>query len=523
VTRGHRTPLLTAAWVVSAFFLGGCASLPPLNGRVTTTAITDTIDTRLGQAVRDAAAANPDQSGIYPLNIPQDAFASRALLARAADRSLDVQYYIWHGDATGYLMLGELWNAAERGVRVRLLLDDNGIAGLDPTIAALDSHPNIEVRLFNPFVNRSFKALGYITDFSRLNHRMHNKSFTADSQATIVGGRNIGDEYFGAGEGMDFADLDVLAVGHIAVDVAKAFDLYWNSDSAYPAASIVKTPPADAVATMQAKIAAVKAAPEVSGYVKALSTTRLVESLLARNLSLDWAPAQVVYDDPIKTHGKAKRRDLMLTRLTEAVGKPEKSIDVISSYMVPGKERTKALCAYPERGVQLRILTNSLAATDVGMVHAGYMKRRKALLRCGAEIYELKPDATDLPEVGQTNRKYHRFGGSSTASLHAKTFSVDRNRIFVGSFNADLRSINLNTEMGLLIESPTLAGEVSKAMDRAGDEAAYKVTFAENGHSLEWIEQTKEGEVRYTHEPKTGFFRRMFVKIMSWFPIEGFL
>jgi len=181
------------------------------------------------------------------------------------------------------------------------------------------------------------------------------------------------------------------------------------------------------------------------------------------------------------------------------------------------------LCAYPERGVQLRILTNSLAATDVGMVHAGYMKRRKALLRCGAEIYELKPDATDLPEVGQTNRKYHRFGGSSTASLHAKTFSVDRNRIFVGSFNADLRSIELNTEMGLVIESPALAGEVSKAMDRAGDEAAYKVTFAENGHSLEWIEQTKEGEVRYTHEPKTGFFRRMFVKIMSWFPIEGFL
>src|SRR6476659_6763370 len=195
----NRVSLAMAVLLVAGLLLAGCSALPPLNQQTMSTALTDTADTRLGKAVHAQAQAQSDKSGIYGLEVPQEAFAARVLLARAAERSLDVQYYIWHGDTTGYLMFEEIWNAAERGVRVRLLLDDNGIAGLDSIIAALDSHPNIEVRLFNPFAQRSFKALGYVTDFSRLNRRMHNKSFTADTQATIVGGRNIGDEYFGAG------------------------------------------------------------------------------------------------------------------------------------------------------------------------------------------------------------------------------------------------------------------------------------------------------------------------------------
>ena len=513
----------STALLLVVLLLSGCASLPPLNGRVASTAITDTADTRLGRALQEAVIANPDQSGIYPLQVPQDAFAARALLTRVAERSLDVQYYIWHGDYTGYLMLGELWDAAERGVRVRLLLDDNGISGLDPVIAALDTHPNIEVRIFNPFVQRRFKALGYLTDFGRVNHRMHNKSFTADSQATIIGGRNIGDEYFGAGEHIDFADVDVLAVGQVAGEVSKAFDLYWNSESAYPSGSIIGDAPVDAVAAMQAKIAEVRKAPEVAAYMKALETTPLIDALVARSLELVWAPATVVYDDPSKSLGQAEEHELLLTRLREAMGKPERKIDIISSYLVPGKDGTKTLCGYAERGVELRILTNSLAATDVGLVHSGYIKRRKTLMHCGAKIYELKPNATAIAGVGAPRTRYRSFGGSSTASLHAKTFGVDDSRIFVGSFNVDRRSIDINTELGLVIDSPRLAGEVSTAMDRAKLRSAYEVSFTENGHSLQWRERTEQGDVIYTHEPKTGFFKRMFVKFMSWLPIDWLL
>ena len=220
---------LAAICLLAGLATAGCATLPSLDGlQQPSSAYTDTGDTRLGQAIDAGAAGHPGKSGVYALSKPLDAFAARVLLARAAERSLDVQYYIWHGDVTGYLMFEEIWKAAERGVRVRLLIDDNGISGLDPTMAALDSHANIEVRLFNPFANRSMRMLGYATDFSRLNHRMHNKSFTADGRATIVGGRNIGDEYFGAGQHISFADLDVIAVGPAATDVGAAFDLYWN-------------------------------------------------------------------------------------------------------------------------------------------------------------------------------------------------------------------------------------------------------------------------------------------------------
>jgi cardiolipin synthase C len=220
--------------------LAGCAEpLPSLEGRASSSALADTSGTRLGRALATVVAAYPGQSGIVELLNPRDAFATRGVLAAAADQSLDLQYYIWHGDPVGYLLFEALWQAAQRGVRVRLLLDDNNTAGMDATLAALDAHPNIELRLYNPFVQRGARALGYLSDFSRLNRRMHNKSFTADNQVTVVGGRNIGDEYFGVGDGMVFADLDVVAVGPAVVEVSKQFDLYWNSASAYPAAALL--------------------------------------------------------------------------------------------------------------------------------------------------------------------------------------------------------------------------------------------------------------------------------------------
>jgi len=484
--------------------------------------LTDIADTRLGKAVHAAAAGKANLSGVYALQFTQEAFAARVLLARAAERSLDVQYYIWRGDTTGYLLLEELWDAAERGVWVRLLLDDTGTAGLDPALTALDSHPNIQIRLFNPFVQRRYKALGYLTDFRRLNRRMHNKSFTADSVATIVGGRNVGDEYFGAGQGVVFADLDVLAVGSIARDVRAAFDNYWNADTVRGVDLVVGKTPPGGVSALRARFAAVRASAEAVEYVEAVLTTGLVAALDAQELQLDWARVQLLCDPPAKVKGQALDADLLFAHLRAALGKPERAIDLVSAYFVPGKKGTKVLARFAENGIALRILTNSLAATDVGVVHAGYAKRRKPLLRSGARIYELKPDIGDVGRAEGSSQPRHGVG-SSSASLHAKTFSIDRARVFVGSFNLDPRSIRLNTEMGLVIDCVALAEAIANRVDRAAENASYEVVLAAKGRGLEWVERTDQGEVRYRTEPKTGLLRRLGISFLALLPIEKML
>jgi putative cardiolipin synthase len=499
-----------------------CASLPPLDGRAPSAALTETADTTLGKAVSAADRGQPKEgrSGIYALPQGTEAFAARVVLARAAERSLDVQYYIWHGDVTGFLLLEELWNAAERGVRVRMLLDDNGTVGLDPVLAVVDGHPNIEVRIYNPYANRGFKALGYLTDFNRLNRRMHNKSFTADTQLTIVGGRNVGNEYFGAGEGTLFVDLDVVAAGRVAGEVAEEFDLYWNSESAYPADRIVGKPAPNGVTDLKARFAEVRSSPEAAEYIQAIRETRLVESFLAHELQFDWSCVELLYDPPRKTLGKAEKAELLLSDLKRAVGNPQRELDIVSPYFVPGKTGTKNLSAYPENGVKLRILTNSLASTDVDSVHAGYAKRRVALLRSGTRLYELKPDTPRATASG--HKKGASGGSSSSVGLHGKTLSVDRARVFVGSFNLDQRSANLNTEMGVMIDDPRLADALSDWVDRAPQDVAYEVVLTPDG-GLEWIERTAQGEVRYHKDPKVGFFKRLFVKFLGWLPIEWLL
>ena len=516
-----RLPPAAALFLLTAL-LAGCASLPRQDGRTASSALTDTGETRLGQAIQSAAAGHPGESGVRGLLIPREAFAARVVLARYAERSLDMQYYIWHADTTGFLMFEEVWTAAERGVRVRMLLDDNGVAGLDPTIAALDSHPNIEVRLWNPYMNRGLKALGYLTDFKRLNRRMHNKSFTADGQATIIGGRNIGDEYFGAGDEMVFVDLDVVAVGPIAGEVEAEFDLYWNSDSAYPAAAILPAAGPDAVAAMKAKFAAVEASPEAVEYIEAVRATKLAEELTAHALQLEWASAQVVSDQPGKTLDKAEEAQRVLTRIKEVIGSADRQIDIISPYFVPRKGGTQTLCGYVQGGVRTRILTNSLAATDAGHVHSGYSKSRKPLLRCGAELWELKPDPVSGQNRKKTSKEKGSSGGSSSASLHAKTLSADRNRVFVGSFNMDPRSASLNTEMGVVMGDPPLAAAVSDWLDQSLDRVAYRVLLTPDG-SLEWVEKTEQGEVRFHTEPKTSFFKRLKVAIFKLLPIDWML
>jgi len=497
----------------------GCATLPPPKDRVETAALTDTAATRLGRAIAPGVAANPAKTGIHALPDPRDAFAVRVLLANAAEKSLDAQYFIWNGDHVGYLLFQALWQAAERGVRVRLLLDDLNTTGLDSTIAALHAHPNIEVRLYNPVVIRDNRMLNFVTDFTRVNRRMHNKSFTADNQATVVGGRNIADEYFGAGTELSFADLDVLAVGPAVSEVSREFDIYWNSASAYPASDFVGPSSGDGTAALETKFLANRADPESIAYLEAVRTTPLVSALLNRTLALEWAAAEVVYDDPAKTLDTTERTDVLLfPELVRKMGRPEKMLDIVSPYFVPGDGGTELLTALAKRGVTVRILTNSLAASDEKSVHSGYGKRRRDLLRAGVRIYEIKPSVTK-----EANESHNRFGSGTSSGLHAKTFAVDNSRIFVGSFNFDQRSARLNTEMGLVLSSPVLARGLTRFFDVEVPLLAYEVRLDADGSSLEWIERTASGEKRYDTEPETKWSTRMGVELLSNLPIEWLL
>ncbi|MGZ8273932.1 MAG: phospholipase D-like domain-containing protein [Burkholderiaceae bacterium] len=500
----------------SAMLSTGCASLAPPQDRAPTHALEATDDTRLGRALAARVDQRAGTTGVHALPQPRDAFATRALLAAAADRSIDVQYYIWHDDEVGNLLFEALWDAAERGVRVRMLLDDVNTKGLDPTIAALDGHPNIEVRLYNPLVQREVRALNFIGDFARVNRRMHNKSFTVDNQLTVVGGRNIGNEYFAAGSGMLFADLDVVAVGAVVPAVSKQFDHYWNSPSAYPARQFVGAGDAE---QLKGKLAGNRSRPDAVAYIEAVRATPIVRDIFAGRLTFDWTTAQVVSDDPAKTLDTTARTDILLfPALVKAIGRPGRTLDLITPYFVPGEGGTAALVDLAKSGVAVRILTNSLSASDVSAVHSGYAKRREALLRGGVKLYELKPTAGREAPDSATN-----IGSSASSGLHAKTFAVDRERVFVGSFNFDQRSALLNTELGLVIDSSALAQRLADGLDRQLPLVAYEVRIGPDDKRLQWIEDTPSGERRHDVEPGTGWWDRFKVNVLSVLPIEWLL
>ena len=495
----------------------GCVALPPLENRSPSTVVTDTGTTRLGQTIAPLVAAHPGKTGFHPLVDGRDAFAARVLMARAAERSIDVQYYIWHKDITGTLLFEALREAADRGVRVRLLLDDNNTSGLDGTLAALDAHPNIEVRLFNPTMTRKQRWVGLLSDFSRLNRRMHNKSFTVDNLATVVGGRNVGDEYFGAAEGVLFVDVDVLAVGEVVQEVSRDFDRYWASDSAYPADRVLSPADKDDLAELAAAAALTEQNMAAAAYVEALLETRIVQALFEGSLVLEWANAQMISDDPAKGLGKAEPGGLLLQKLKPVIGEPASTMDLVSPYFVPAVSGTEWFTTLAKQGVSVRILTNAQEATDVSPVHAGYAKRRKDLLKAGVKLYEMQRQspASKAKERG-------RFGSSSGSSLHAKTFAVDQSRAFIGSFNFDPRSAELNTEMGFVIDSPTLARGISETFDNIIPSRAYEVRLTESG-KLNWIERDEGKEVVHETEPGTNVLQRGFVQFMTLLPIDWLL
>ena len=500
--------------------LAGCAALPSLDNRTPSFALGGNATTLIGKAILPSTAAHPGLSGVHVLLDGRDAFTARVMMADHAERSLDVQYYIWRNDTTGTLLFSALRRAAERGVRVRLLLDDNNTVGMDEVLAVLEAHPNIEVRLFNPFAMRRARMLGFLTDFSRLNRRMHNKSFTMDGMTTIVGGRNIGDEYFDATGEVLFSDVDILAVGPAVDAVEQDFDRYWNSQSAYPALPLLGAPGAAAVAAFEAQAARVAAAPEAQAYLQAMRAPTFMADLDKRTVPLEWAPVHVVSDDPAKALERAAPESNLAAKLPALLGAPQRQVDLVSPYFVPGPAWTPRLAVLAASGVKVRILTNSLEATDVAAVHAGYAKWRAELLRSGVTLYELK---RTWRRDGEPKRSGGSAIGSSASSLHAKTMAVDRERVFVGSFNFDPRSVALNTEMGFVIEHRALASMVGTVLDARMPARAYEVRLSPDG-TLYWIDRRADGSVvHHVTEPGTSAWRRGMADFMSLLPIDWLL
>lgn len=509
-------PVFLLSLVLATFT--GCSHLPIVPERPESRAITDTAMTRLGQVISPQVAAHDGKSGIIGIGSGHDAFAVRALLAEAAESTLDLQYYIWRDDFSGTLLLGMIHRAAERGVRVRLLLDDtNTSPGLDSTLSALDAHPNIEVRLFNPFFQRRARVLGYLTDFSRLNRRMHNKSFTVDGQVTVIGGRNVGDQYFEAYDTTSFVDLDVLAVGPVVREVADDFDRYWASESAYPVSQLLPAATHKTKAAFQASVAKAESSPESRDYRTALQRGPVFRELMAGRLALEWTKVLMVSDDPAKGLGRSEKSTHLSARTHQIIGNPTREFAIVSPYFVPTQAGTARLAGLARQGVQVCVLTNSLEATDVVAVHAGYAKHRRELLRAGVRLFELKRAAT--PASSPISLK---LTAPSASSLHAKTFAVDGTRLFVGSFNFDPRSDHLNTEIGFIIDSPTGAQRLAQALNGPVAENAYQVKLTHDDR-LVWIDRNQDTVTTHEQEPGTTLWRRLAVGFCSLLPIEWLL
>ena len=517
-------------WLVP-LILAACATLPAERSVTPSHALTDTAETTLGRHAERTLAGLQGSTGVRMLSRGQDAFLARLVLAEKAERSLDAQYFIWHGDDTGRLLIAAFLRAADRGVRVRVLIDDVGSAANDTNLLLLDRHSNVEVRLFNPLASHSARSLGMLFDFARTNRRMHNKSFTADNQITIVGGRNIGDEYFEARSDVDFTDLDALTVGAAVASVSILFDRYWNSPVTYAITELTTANPgAEAYAEARASLEEFERAQEGQAYALALRDSGLAQQLRGGTISFTAAEVRVMADDPAKVErpDEDRTKNLVPQLLPEFAGLREQLM-LVSPYFVPGDKVVESLRRLRERGVRVRVLTNSLASTDEVAVYAGYAKYQRALLEAGIELYEISPAAVREGTARQRHKRDDddpHGSGRSRAALHAKVLIFDCRTFFVGSMNLDPRSAFTNTEIGLMIDAPAEAAQLCATLERALPQGAYRLELrtTEPGEAqIEWVRIEDGREVRYASEPMASAWQRFKRWFYSLLPIEPLL
>lgn len=455
-----------------------------------------------------------------PLKGPHLALLARLELALASSKTLDLQYYLFHDDAVGRALLGACIEAAKQGVHVRLLLDDMDTAGREDEFARLSNeYRNLQIRVFNPIYTRAFRPLDFLARFPRSSRRMHNKSLTADNVTTVVGGRNIGDEYFDINAETVFADLDVLAAGAVAKAVTQEFDEYWHSGVAVDITELSE--PAndeDYAKWLQAvskDLTYYQKLREAAGETTVLQLTR-------GDLNAFYGNGRVIYDKPTKVVSSLfDKSGWLAPKIIETMASAQQELLIVSPYFIPGDNGVELFTTMVARGVDITILTNSAAANDVIAVHAGYMDYRKALLKAGVKLYELKPSSNE-----ESKNKNWSLQGSKNSSLHAKTFIVDRHVNFVGSFNLDPRSAIHNTEMGVVFENEQYSKGASEFIHKQLDVTAYQVTLDDND-SLIWTENNIENgtqqKQQYTTEPGTSVGTKIGLFFMSWLPVEWLL
>ncbi len=508
-------PALKLTPLALVLVLCACAQLQPRPDLPMELATPTASATALDRAFAPLEASHAGESGFRLLIEGTEAFVARMHSARMAERSIDVQTYIWHTDRTGRFLAWELLESADRGVRVRLLVDDMDARAKSEQFAALATHPNIEVRVFNPFASRD-GTLNLISEgarnFERINRRMHNKSWIVDNRFAIVGGRNLGDEYFSAGGEFNFVDLDFGMIGPVVRDASASFDRYWNSPSAYPL-DLLHTDGIDprALGKVRNRLATESNAMKDSPYARALRDDATIQRLATGAVPLQWSGNyQFIADDPLKISMKKRdvHRAAVSAVLLPAMRDSKSALDVISPYFVPGDKGSTGLVNTARAGSQVRILTNSLAANDVAAVHGGYSRYRNKLLKGGVQLWELKPMAGTAKDSS--------LFGSSGASLHTKGLAIDQKTLFVGSYNLDPRSTWLNCEQGVLVEHPVLAAQFRAIFEaQTAGSHAWRVT-RENGE-LQWTDDRGASAV----EPETTFSKRMQAWFARWLRIDA--
>jgi putative cardiolipin synthase len=487
----------TLSVVLALTLASGCASLPTGYEKTATAALTGTADTSLGAAVSRWTAEHDGQSGFYPLPAGLDALGARLALIDRAERSIDAQYFLIKDDSAGLIFAGKLVEAADRGVRVRFLLDDVFTTVADEDLLRLDEHPNIEIRLFNPIARGGISSLNFLLDFKTANRRMHNKSFTVDNQATIVGGRNIADEYFQLTADAEFVDFDMLGFGPVAAGVSTTFDRFWNHELAVPFSAFELSD--ERLPGLRAELDAAMRRMGDSIYRQAIAAP-LVQDLLNRDATLFPADAEVITDDPDKLLNEVSReQQILITRMADVVAAASKEVIVSTPYFVPGDEGVAFWKGVVDSGVAVSIVTNSLASNNHIAVHSAYAGYRKKLLQAGVDLYEVRANAV-ADSTGDE--------GPDSLTLHTKAALIDGRYTFVGSLNLDPRSIDINTEMGVLVDAAALAEPLTERFKHRLPELTYKLELDERGRIL-WRATIDGKEVVETGEPLASGGRKL--------------
>ncbi len=470
----------------------------------------DTGHASLGAAARLLGDAEAAASGVYRLKSGREALGARLALIDAAEVSIDIQSYLIRYDIVGNLLSRHLVAAARRGVRVRLLMDDALTLGSDDGLTVLDGQDGIEVRVFNPFPRHRSRLLSFLLNFNVLNRRMHNKSFTVDNAVTIVGGRNIADEYYQTSATEEFLDEDLLAAGQVVDDVSRSFDEYWNAREACPVHFLRPALPDARAAAVVESAKTLMSEPAAREYVASLDL-QFSESLLKGSIGLHAAAVRVIYDEPERIRSLVRNQASRTSRyLRELVSGADAEVVIVSPYFVPRAQGVDFLSALVRKGVRVIVITNSLASNNHSSVHAVYARYRKRLLRQGVELYELSSRRLSTASKD----------GMARLTLHSKVAVVDRCRVFVGSFNLDPRSLFLNTEMGLAVESKPLAEEIAGTILDALPEIAYRLELSDRSR-LNWIQHAENGSIVHRSEPETRWRRRLLTRLMGLLPIES--